>query len=119
LFHDSDNLQRKLQPVLEGAGWFQWTKRYKHPEKPKRAYDKPVATSAATVLREVLDGLPSTTEQISFKELKLRAGLTGLDSGVFNGAVTMGLKETRDGWIKLTGRRRGLIRANVLFSKAG
>ena len=47
LFHDSDNFQKKLETVLEGAQWLGWRKHYKHPEKKLRTYSAP--TTKATV----------------------------------------------------------------------
>jgi len=66
LIHYSDNLEKKLAPVLQGATRLEWKKKYVEDTPPKPGQ----MTAAANTVRTYLTGLPETVENVTSRSVR-------------------------------------------------
>ena len=90
LIHHSNDLERKLEPVLQGAVWREWKKVY--------LLEETKVDGSVGKINDQLTSLPATLEDITMRRLKAELGLS-ISKDTWQAAVAKAIEGT--GWHKV------------------
>lgn len=113
LIHYSRDLEKKLAPVLEGAEWKEWKRKYPEQRQQRTPQKVGQIQTVANTLRDYLTKLPEDVLQVSTRQAKKDLALTETPMRSFTCAVQLALEGMS--WL-LVGR--SLVRARAYFNAA-